>query len=596
MNFPNTVTEPGSDSSKTGFQNALIMMVDDEPIMMEIVQAHLEGAGYSRFISVEDSREAFDVLTHRRPDILFLDLVMPQVDGFEVLRRIREHDEFAYLPVIVLTSSTDAESKLRALELGATDFLAKPVDASELILRLRNTLTVKAYVDQLANSDALTGLPNRKTLFEKMVWAIKYDQMNGYKTALLTIGLDRFGNVNESLGIRCGDQLLQQVSQRIKSVVNLRTKQFVGRSGETEVEIARLSGDEFGVLLPSFHQHDHVASMASHILEELANVYIVDSHELYMSACVGISVAPEDGVTGDEMIQKADAALRQAKQQGGAEICFYSKNINSNLQERLELETDLHNALNNNEFQLYYQPKVDLLSKRVVGAEALLRWIHPQKGFISPEQFIPLAEETGLILKIGDWVLNDACHQAALWHRSDMSDIKVSVNVSGQQFKESGYIEHVNRALKRSDLPPSLLMLEMTESLAMDNVETSIELLNGLKQQGVGLSIDDFGTGYSSLSYLKRFPLDELKVDRSFITGIPENEEEAQIVQAIIAMAKALRLSVVIEGVETEAQLNLLQLTQSDLIQGYYFSKPLKADQFEAYARTMNDEVPESVY
>lgn len=575
---------------KTEFKDALIMMVDDEPIMMEIVQAHLEDVGYENFISVEDSRQAFDILAHRRPDILFLDLVMPEVSGFDVLRRIREHQEFAYLPVIVLTSSTDAASKLKALELGATDFLAKPVDASELKLRLRNTLTVKAYVDQLASSDALTGLPNRKTLLEKMVWALKYDRINGYKTALLTIGLDRFGQINESLGIHSGDQLLKQAGQRIKSLVDIRNNLMSERGIDTEISVARLSGDEFGVLLPTFYQHDHAASMASQIIDELAQVFRIDGQELFISASVGIAIAPDDGMGSDNLIQSAVAAMRKAKQEGVSEFRFYSRSINSNLQQRLELETALHAALSNDELQLFYQPKVDLVTKKVVGMEALLRWIHPQKGFISPDQFIPLAEENGLILSIGGWVLNEACRQLAQWNREGLESLKVSVNVSGQQFKEDGYRDKVSNALVLHGLPPQQLMLEMTETLAMSNVEASIAVLQGLKELGIGLSIDDFGTGYSSLSYLKRFPLDELKIDRSFITGIPENTDEVQIVQAIIAMAKALRLSVVIEGVETKAQLNMLEGTQSDLIQGYYFNKPLPADQFYDYVREMNDQ------
>ncbi len=560
------------------------MMVDDEPIMMEIVQAHLEDAGYSNFISVEDSREAFDVLTHRRPDILFLDLVMPEVSGFDVLRRIRDYDEFAYLPVIVLTSSTDSRSKLKALELGATDFLSKPVDASELKLRLRNTLTVKAYVDQLASSDALTGLPNRKSIHEKIVWALKYDQMNGYKTALLNIGLDRFGEINESLGIHNGDMLLKQVALRIRSVIDQRNKLLATNHRETELTVARLSGDEFGVLVPSFYQDEHAASLATQLRSELGKVYRIDNHDLYISASIGIAVAPNDGLLSDDLIKASGTAMRQVKLGGLTNgFSFYSGTSSLDLQEKLELETDLHTALENDELMLFYQPKVDLITKQVTAAEALIRWKHPTKGFISPAQFIPLAEENGLILSIGDWVLNEACRQAEIWHSSAMTDIKVSVNVSGQQFKEVTYQKRVQQALESSELPPSLLMLEMTESLAMSDVESSVELFESLKKLGVGLSIDDFGTGYSSLSYLKKFPLDELKVDRSFITGIPENKDEIQLVQAIIAMAKALRLSVVIEGVETAAQLNLLQATQSDLIQGFLFSKPLPADQFAEY-------------
>ncbi|RTE66720.1 EAL domain-containing response regulator [Amphritea opalescens] len=569
-------------------KNALIMMVDDEPIMMEIVQAHLEEAGYSRFISVEDSSKAFDVLAHQRPDILFLDLVMPEVSGFDVLERIRAHQEFAYLPVIVLTSSSDSFSKLRALEIGATDFLAKPVDASELKLRLRNTLTLKAYVDQLSSFDALTKLANRKSLREKMSWALKLDQLNENKTALLSVGLDRFGQVNESFGIQFGDVLLYQVAQRINDVVASRNKLLGLDRSEAEIYPARLAGDEFGVLIPSVNGRNHAASIARQIIAGISKPFNINGKELFVNARIGITVAPDDGLLSDELINTASTAMRQSKVENVESVRFYSQTNSHELKEKIELETALHKALENNELLLHYQPKVDLLTRKVRAAEALIRWQHPEKGMISPVVFIPLAEESGLILDIGDWVLNEACRQAAEWERSGLGDIEVSVNVSGPQFQEANYKAHVETALKASGLSPSLLMLELTESLAMHNVEASVKLLSSLKELGIGLSIDDFGTGYSSLSYLKRFPLDELKVDRSFITGIPDNEDEVRIVLAIIAMAKALRLSVVIEGVETEEQLTLLQGTQSDLIQGFYFSKPLAADDFRLFVEQFN--------
>ncbi|MDX2422881.1 MAG: EAL domain-containing protein [Amphritea sp.] len=568
--------------------DALIMMVDDEPIMMEIVQAHLEEAGYSRFISVEDSSKAFDVLAHQRPDILFLDLVMPEVSGFDVLERIRAHQEFTYLPVIVLTSSSDSFSKLRALELGATDFLAKPVDASELKLRLRNTLTLKAYVDQLSSVDVLTKLANRKSLREKMGWALKFDQINENQTALLSIGLDRFGQVNESFGIQFGDVLLHQVAQRIKEVVTSRNELLGIVRSEAEIYPARLAGDEFGVLIPSVSGRNHAASIARQIIEGISKPFDINGKELFVNARVGITVSPDDGFLSDELINTASTAMRQSKADNVEVIRFYSQKNSQELKEKIELETALHKALENNELLLHYQPKVDLRTRQVTSAEALVRWQHPEKGMISPVVFIPLAEESGLILDIGNWVLNEACRQAGEWERTGLGDIKVSVNVSSQQFKEANYKEHVEAALNVSGLSPSLLMLELTESLAMQNVEASVTLLSSLKELGIGLSIDDFGTGYSSLSYLKRFPLDELKVDRSFITGIPDNEDEVRIVLAIIAMAKALRLSVVIEGVETEEQLRLLQGTQSDLIQGFYFSKPLIAHDFRAFVEQFN--------
>ncbi|WP_108651352.1 putative bifunctional diguanylate cyclase/phosphodiesterase [Dongshaea marina] len=583
----------GSDSARlndTDFKDALLMMVDDEPIMMELVQAFLEDEGYQRFISVEDPREAMAVLEKRRPDILLLDLVMPEISGFEILSQIRQHQEFAYLPVIVLTSSSDAPTKLKALELGATDFLAKPVDASELILRLRNTLALKAYLDQLAYYDGLTQLPNRKLFIDRLGWALQSAAVIAKQVAVLSIALDRFGQINESFGVQVGDRVLQAVTERIQEVV--QSEEVVSSEDNSQC-LARLGGDEFTALLPVLERPEEAAAIARKIINNLHHPFEINGQQLFVTASIGISLSPDDGHYPEQLIQSASSAMRHAKEQGKDLYRFYSSTINEQSRKRLALEGDLRQALANHQLELHYQPKVDIHTHQTIGMETLIRWVHPQKGMIPPDQFVPLAEELGLIVPIGSWILQQACLQTAQWTRAGLGALKVCVNVSGQQFKESDFPSRVTEALQQSGLQPQQLVIEITESMAMQDVQATIKVLKAIKQLGVGLSIDDFGTGYSSLSYLKRFPIDELKVDRAFIMEVPDNQDEVLIVQAIIAMAKALQLGVVVEGVETQEQLDFLKTTDSDVIQGYYFSKPLPAEAFREYVHQSLGNTPE---
>ena len=587
-----TTNAQGADAFNDGgltsqLKTATIMMVDDEPIMMEIVQAYLEEDGYTRFVNVSESPKAMDMLQQENPDILLLDLNMPEVNGYEILAAVRGLREFRHMPVIVLTSSSDAESKLKALELGATDFLAKPVDPSELILRLRNTLTSKAYQDQLAYYDELTSLPNRKLFIDRLDWALRRNKRDQEKLAVISIGLDRFKQVNESLGLKGGDQLLQMVADRMQTGV--RQEDVISRAGKEELwrNLSRLGGDEFSILLPKIQQAENAAYVARRTLECFDRAFVVDGQEIFISASAGIAIAPEDGIEADELIKHAGEATDYAKSQGRNNYQFYSAEINARSRDRLSMETELRYALERDQFELHYQPKVNPHTGQLTGMEALLRWNHPTLGMVPPFKFIPLAEEVGLIIDIGEWVIFEACRQNKAWQEQGLNGLKVSVNVSAAQIQQQALFNTIRTALQQSDLDPQLLVVEVTESMAMENPEQKIELLNEIKTLGISFSVDDFGTGYSSFSYLQRLPIAELKIDRSFVIDTPDKKEDASIVRAIIAMAHSLGLKVVAEGVEEEAQLAFLQSLNCDVIQGYYYSRPLPHADFFTYAKQL---------
>ncbi len=559
------------------------MMVDDEPVMLEIVQALLEEEGYRHFISVGDSTQAVDKLISADPDILLLDLDMPEVDGFEVLTRVRAVDDYQHLPVIILTASENPDNKLKALELGATDFLSKPVDPSELALRVRNTLAAKAYQDHLTYYDNLTGLPNRKLFIDHLGKGVGQAKREQRSLVLLEIGLDHFQNINESLGVSGGDYILQTVAERLLGV--LRSSDVVGRSNnKLPIEnTARTGGDEFSVVMYGVDSVENASVISSRVLEAVKQPFTVDGDDVYLTASIGIAVYPDDGDEADTLIKHAASAQDVAKTQGRDKYQFYSSEMETRSRAITKMVSDLRTALEEQQFELYYQPQVDASNASVVGMESLIRWFHPEDGMVSPLDFIPVAEEMGLIVPIGEWVLNEACHSASEWISAGHSELRVSVNVSAKQFLDPGFKASIVSALKSSGLDPRCLVLEITESMLMGDVDQLAVLLRDIKKLGVSFSLDDFGTGYSSLSYLKKFPIDELKIDRSFLLEVPANNDDNSIVRAIIAMAKSLGQKVVAEGVEDDKQLDFLSRHDCDIIQGFYFSKPLNRADFTSY-------------
>ena len=572
-----------SDSDYAQLKTSTIMLVDDEPIMLEIVQALLEEEGYQNFIAIERSSQVIEKMIEANPDIMLLDLDMPEFDGFEVLEKVRTNEKFSHLPVVILTASEDPESKLKALELGATDFLSKPVDPSELALRVRNTLSAKAYQDQLAYYDSLTGLPNRKLFIERLAWAIQYAKRENKSLALLDVGLDRFREINDTLGFSAGDHTLQTIAERLLQV--LRCSDIIGQNSAIEKmgNMARTGGDEFSLVLCGINAAENAAIVSERVLEAVRRPIVMGGDDLYLSASIGITICPDDGEDVEILFQQAGLAKDYAKKNGEGLYQYYSSEINAHAQALIKMESDIRVGLDKQEFELFYQPKIDISSGSVMGMEALIRWFHPEHGFISPLDFIPLAEEKGLINPIGEWVLNEACTKTSEWNADGYGDLKVSVNVSAKQFKDSGFKASVISALRSSGLNPHNLMLEITESVLMGDVEDYVNLMQEIRELGVSFSLDDFGTGYSSLSYLKRFPIGELKIDRSFLIEVPSNNEDCSIVKAIIAMAHSLGHKVVAEGVDNAEQLSFLKQHNCDIIQGYYFSKALNNTDFFGY-------------
>ena len=566
-------------TSLHSLKDALVMIVDDEPIMIEVIQVFLEDAGYTNFLTPEDSTQALDMMLKQRPDVLLMDLIMPGKSGFELLAEVRNEPALRYMPVIVLTAANDSETKLRVLELGATDFLAKPVDSSELVLRIRNALAFKAYQDQLAYHDALTGLPNRQLFLERLAWTLKLAHRHNKQSALLQIGLDRFKQINDTLGHETGDDVLKLVSHRL--ALALRESDTASGIAERDnaVSLSRLAGDEFMVLVAEIDHADAASAVARSLLETMKQPLILGGHELFITLSVGIALFPQDGQQGSDLLTHVDLAMANAKRNGRNTYSFCSAETNARSFERLKLETALRKAIDNDELELYYQPKMEVATGRIVGAEALLRWNHAEMGFISPAQFIPLAEATGLILPLGERVIHKACKEAVKWQQTGCN-LPVSVNVSSLQFRRGDMPFIIKSALHASGLKANNLIIELTESLLMDNAQANIEMLNTIKSLGVRLSMDDFGTGYSSLSYLKQFPLYEIKIDQTFIRDLPDDTGNAAIVGAVIAMARGLGLKITAEGVETPEQMSFLKFHGCDQIQGFLFSRAVPPKEF----------------
>ncbi|HXC38677.1 MAG TPA: EAL domain-containing protein [Burkholderiales bacterium] len=427
-------------------------------------------------------------------------------------------------------------------------------------------------LQHLALHDALTRLPNRLLLEDRLNQALVQAQRSGVGCAVMFVDLDRFKTINDSLGHFVGDELLRAVAARLLSLVR------------EEDTVSRLGGDEFVILLKEITS-EGATVVADKVLKTLGQAFRIHSHELIVTPSIGISLFPAHGNTVQALLTQADAAMYSAKQRGRNNVQVFAADMNISFPGKLKLETDLRRALERREFVLHYQPKVDMRFGRVVGMEALLRWNHPERGVIPPNEFIPLAEETGLIVPIGRWVVEEACRQTRAWHKKGLDKLRVAVNISAVQFRQKDLLDIVTRALTAAGLAPEYLEVEITESTVMENASDAVTTLERLARAGVRISIDDFGTGYSSLAYLKSFPIDTLKIDRSFIREISEDRDDAAIVRAIIGLAHNLRLKVVAEGVETEQQLHFLRSLESDEYQGYFCSRPLSAADFERYMR-----------
>ena len=553
-------------SAKPVEGSALVLVVDDDRSTRSALRYTLLRDGF-RVAEAENGAQALHMLKRIQPDVILMDAVMPVMDGFTACARMQKVPNRQNIPVLMITGLDDNLSVEKAFAAGASDYIPKPIHFAILSQRVRRIVEAnraQKRVRDLAFSDALTGLPNRAMFFDQLKRCVEQAKQNGEVVAVLFLDLDRFKYVNDTLGHDVGDRLLILVAQRIRRSVRLVDC------------VARLGGDEFTVVLADITTPNAATIVAQNICQSLSAPFLIDGHGIFVGASIGISLYPQDGIDVGTLLQHADTAMYRAKKTSSG-YKFFEASMEHAMSEHMRLEGDLREAINRHELEVLYQPQMRFDTGRVVGVEALVRWRHPTRGMLAPKEFIPLAEETDLISVIGTWVLRTACTQQQSWVKSGMPAIRIAVNFSVRQLK-TDFPSTVERILAETGMPSHLLELEITENTFMENAEDNLQALHRLHALGVRLTIDDFGTGYSSLAYLKRFPVDIIKIDQSFVRDVPHDLDDAAIVKSIIALAHSLRLEVVAEGVENESQLNFLRDSSCDMMQGYYFGRPMSAE------------------
>ncbi len=578
------MTEPLLNGSK----DATVLVCDDDPTYLLLMEETLSSDNHN-VLTAANGVDALKLYIKHEPNIVLLDVHMPMLSGFEVCAEIRKHPKGKDTPILMVTGADDILSIESAYKHGATDFLPKPLRWPMVAHRVRYMLKgnetfnrlkqSEEKMRRLAYTDSLTGLPNRQSLDESLEEAILHAAKERQSLGIMYIDLDNFKRINDTLGHDFGDKLLKKISEKICQCVKEKAGFPAALIDVTDIEVFRLGGDEFMILLNQNLEDDNVKLVAQSLVTCISELVSIDDYEVALTPSIGIAMYPRDGANITELKKHADVAMYYAKSMGRRGYRFYAESLNENAMKFLQIEGCLRNALNNDEFMLHYQPQVCLKSNKIISVEALLRWKSPELGFVTPSDFIPVAEDSGLINELGEWVMRTACFQAKAWLDAGMQDFRVSVNLSSIQFKRASLLSMIKRALDDSGLPASLLEVELTESAVMNDVDQNITRLNQIRDMGVAISIDDFGTGYSSLSYLKKFPINTLKIDRSFIITIDSDPDDAAIVEAIIALATTLKLTVIAEGVETHGQLKTLSRFHCDIIQGFYFSKAVSADE-----------------
>ena len=682
---------------------ATVLVVDDLPQNIDLLAAVLSKS-YNVKVALDGPTALKIASAEPQPDLILLDVMMPGMDGFEVIQQLKNNPDTSNIPVIFVTAKDDTKAESYGFSLGAVDYITKPIvplvvraraaaqlslksrhdlleskldlagkimensleailitDAwghpvqinkafslvtgypaeevfdsdidfltpsepsaqrmahnmwqaleqkrewhgefwnrrknGEAYLEWRNVFQIRDDQDQIANyimlchdttdlrkaeetiryqanHDALTGLINRDILRDRLKVAIDRASARGENLAVLSVDLDDFAYINDSLGHVFGDRVLRHVARRLQEALF------------EEATISRLGGDEFIVVLEYIDGAEQAVRWAKKIQQVLGQRLALDGENLYLSACVGITICPADGVDPDAVIKSADQAMHQAKQQGVKSIQLFTPAMNEATEKRFRLENNLRDAVNNGEIVVFYQPKIDVARGKITGMESLVRW-QREGRLVPPVDFIPLAEETGLIVPIGRWVLEESCRQALFWRNNGYPDLKVAVNLSARQVQEPGLVDTVKKALNNVGLPPEGLELEVTESLMMSGVEMAEEVLGKLSDLGVSVALDDFGTGYSSLSYLRRFPINAIKIDKSFVEDLPHDPDAAAVARTIISMAHSLKMEVIAEGVEDKAQLDFLADLGCHHVQGYYYSPPVNAEKFGELLKKM---------
>ena len=572
----------------TGDQISVLLVEDDEDdfILTRDLLGDVPGVGYSlEWVRSYDA--ALEVLEQGRHDVYLFDYRLGERTGLELLGACSAKG--IDIPVILLTGQGDRETDLQAMKAGAADYLVKGDVSADMFERSIRYAIERSQADRqiarLAFYDSLTGLPNRALFKDRLDQALSRKERDGGASALLFLDIDNFKRVNDTMGHAAGDLLLKAIADRL--VAEVRKCDTLGRVCALEDDnslVARLGGDEFVFLLSDIERPEDASLVAQRVLSVLEAPFVLDGQEIYVTVSIGIAVSLFDGGSVDELIKNADTAMYQVKDRGKNGFRFYEPTMHTAAVRRLEVEAALRRAISGDEFVLHYQPKLEAQSGKLVGVEALVRWKIPGRGLVPPNEFIPVAEETGLITDIGEWVLRTACQQVRQWADEGAGLIPVAVNLSGHQFEQPDLKETVSSAMAAARVGPGNLLLEITESTLMKHSDSSVKTMSGLRDIGVKLAIDDFGTGYSSLSYLKRFPLYELKIDRSFVKDVTSDRDDIAIVTAIIGMAHSLKLKVVAEGVETDKQREFLCREGCDWLQGYLFSPPVPASEIPALA------------
>ncbi len=693
----------------------LILAIDDDDSIHLMLKDILSREGFE-VLGATGAQAGLKMILEHRPDLVLLDVMMPDIDGFACLGALRALPGSRLLPIVMLTGSDDIESIHRSFSLGATDFISKPLNWPTLPYRLRYMIRASETLENLAHSEAvlrnaqkiahlgnwdweadtdyitwskealnvlgvseanvhshqldlfksvhpsdvlrlhqalelctkqgrafsleirlvyadetlhvahiqgeaemlqgrigkahgtvqditerrqiedqvrhlsyydpLTDLPNRTLFKEVMGQAISYCDRYELFLVGLFVGIDRFKRINETLGAAIGDRILQMFAERLVHAVRDSDYMAVARDFDgTQTTVSRLGDSEFTVMLNYIRDSCDSVKVANRIFKEMAPPFEVEGNEIYLAVNIGISVYPEDGSNVDTFIKNGEFAMNHAREQGQNTHQFFSKPLNIAAFQRLSMENSLRHAVERNELVLHYQPKIDLQRNQVVGMEALVRWQHPELGLVPPDQFIPIAEDSGIIGPIGAWVLATACRQSRIWQLEGLPPLVIAVNVSSFQFRHKDFLLNVREILDSTGLAAEYLKLELTESILMEDVFDAMTILRKMRALGVQISIDDFGTGYSSLSYLKKLPISELKIDGSFVRDIPHNEDDKAITLAIITLAKSLSLEVVAEGVENEQQVAFLRRHACDSVQGYFYSRPLPPEEFGLYVR-----------
>ncbi len=569
---------PEGTPAAAGGSGPLILVADDEPAARALVRATLAPAGY-RILETTDGASTLAALEREAPALVLLDVVLGQDLGFSICARLRADEARADLPVLFMTGLDDTDSIRRGFEVGATDFILKPFKPTILLHRVRYMLRSaesfqalrrsEARVRRLAFHDPVTDLPNRSHFMEVLEGAIQRHPEE--PKALIYLDCDRFKRVNDALGHAAGDELLRAIAGRLRA------------SLPEHATLARLGGDEFAALIP-LEDPEQSGAYASELLAALSAPFSLRGRDIIVGASAGLCLYPHDGVDGERLLRDADLAMYRAKDLGGERVARISDLPGAATVEPVELETDLRLAIDRGELVLHYQPRVDASGWTMHGAEALVRWQHPKLGLVSPGCFIPLAEQTGLIVPMGLWVLREACTRWKAWLDQGLPVGRLSVNLSARQLAQPDLERQIFTILQETGLPVSRLELEITESALMHDVEVCLETLRRLEQAGITLAIDDFGTGHSSLTYLRRLPVHTLKIDRSFIQHVARAEDDQTITATVIALGKTLRMRVVAEGVETEEQVAFLIERGCDEYQGFLFSRPLAAIDLEHFA------------